>query len=77
VVNAGSVGCPGYTGERPVPHKVEAGTPDACYAILERTRGSWSATFRYVPYDHMAMAEMARARGWLQWGSALATGWIR
>jgi hypothetical protein len=32
VVNAGSVGCPGYDGVKPVYHKVQTGTPDACYA---------------------------------------------
>jgi diadenosine tetraphosphatase ApaH/serine/threonine PP2A family protein phosphatase len=77
VVNPGSVGCPGYDGSRPVYHKVETGTPDACYAILERTAsGRWSTTFRYVPYDHMAMAELARRNGLPVWASALATGWI-
>lgn len=75
-VNPGSVGCPGYDGQRPVYHKVETGTPDACYAILERTQSGWSATFRYVPYDHMAMAELARKNGLPVWASALATGWI-
>jgi diadenosine tetraphosphatase ApaH/serine/threonine PP2A family protein phosphatase len=77
VVNAGSVGCPGYDGHAPVFHKVQAGTPDACYAILERTGLGWSVTFRYVPYDHMAMAEMARRNGLPVWASALATGWVR
>jgi predicted phosphodiesterase len=77
VVNAGSVGCPGYDGDKPVFHKVQAGTPDACYAILERTRLGWSATLRYVPYDHMSMAEMARRNGQPVWASALATGWVR
>ncbi len=77
VVNAGSVGCPGYDGEEPVYHKVQTGTPDACYAILERTRHGWSVTFRYVPYDHMLMAEMARRNGMPVWASALATGWVR
>lgn len=77
VVNAGSVGCPGYEGREPVPHKVQAGTPDACYAILERTTRGWSATFRYVPYDHMAMAQVARRNGVAVWASALATGWVR
>lgn len=76
VVNAGSVGCPGYTGVKPVLHKVQTGTPDACYAILERTRLGWSTTFRYVPYDHMSMAEMARRNGLPEWASALATGWV-
>jgi diadenosine tetraphosphatase ApaH/serine/threonine PP2A family protein phosphatase len=77
VVNAGSVGCPGYTYAVPVVHAMQTGTPDACYAILERTPHGWSVTFRYVPYDHMAMAEMARRNGLPEWASALATGWVR
>jgi diadenosine tetraphosphatase ApaH/serine/threonine PP2A family protein phosphatase len=77
VVNAGSVGCPGYEYRDPVLHKVETGTPDACYAILERTSRGWTVTFRYVPYDHMAMADMARRNGLPAWASALATGWVR
>jgi diadenosine tetraphosphatase ApaH/serine/threonine PP2A family protein phosphatase len=75
VVNPGSVGLPGYDGARPVYHKVQTGTPDACYAILERSAQGWRVTFRYVPYDHMAMAELATARGMPVWASALATGW--
>jgi diadenosine tetraphosphatase ApaH/serine/threonine PP2A family protein phosphatase len=77
VVNPGSVGCPAYEYSKPVPHKMQTGTPDACYAILERAPLQWSVTFRYVPYDHMAMAEMARRNGLPAWASALATGWIR
>jgi diadenosine tetraphosphatase ApaH/serine/threonine PP2A family protein phosphatase len=76
VVNAGSVGCPGYDGTKPVYHKVQTGTPDACYAILERSPRGWSVTFRYVPYDHMSMAKLARTNGLPAWASALATGWI-
>jgi predicted phosphodiesterase len=76
IVNPGSVGLPGYDGRTPVPYKVEVGTPDACYAILERTRAGWSTAIRYVPYDSAAAAAMARTRGWLVWASALATGWI-
>ena len=76
IVNPGSVGLPGYDGQTPVPYKVEVGTPDACYAILERTRAGWSTAIRYVPYDSAAAAEMAKRRGWPVWASALATGWI-
>ena len=76
IVNAGSVGCPGYEGKQPVYHKVETGTPDACYAILERTSSGWITTFRYVPYDHMLMAQLAERNGFSAWASALATGWI-
>ena len=76
IVNPGSVGLPAYDGQTPFRYKVEAGTPDACYAILECTRAGWSATIRYVPYDNAAAAEMARIRGASLWASALATGWI-
>ena len=76
VVNPGSVGCPGYDSPKPIYHKGEAGTPDACYAILERSARAWSVTFRYVPYDHMSMAELARTNGRLVWAKALATGWV-
>src|SRR5471030_692256 len=62
VVNPGSVGLPGYRANHPLPHVVEAGTPDARYAILELVDGSCHATFRHVPYDHDAMAHGGRSR---------------
>jgi putative phosphoesterase len=77
VVNPGSVGCPGYTDDEPVHHVVQAGTPDACYALLDKQDGVWSVTFRHVRYENIAMAEMARAANRPEWASALATGWIR
>jgi len=77
VVNPGSVGSPGYRAKHPFPHVVEAGTPDARYAILELRDGSWRLTFRHVPYDHDAMAALARKNGQPELASALATGWIR
>ena len=39
--------------------------------------GSWRVTFRHVPYDHDAMAALARSNGQPELASALATGWIR
>jgi predicted phosphodiesterase len=77
VVNPGSVGSPGYRAVHPFPHVVEAGTPDARYAILELADGTWRVTFRHVPYDHDAMAALARHNGQPELASALATGWIR
>jgi diadenosine tetraphosphatase ApaH/serine/threonine PP2A family protein phosphatase len=77
IVNPGSVGSPGYRDVHPFPHVVEAGTPDARYAILEPAVGGWSVTFRHVPYDHEAMAALARKNGQPELASALATGWIR
>ncbi|CAL74058.1 Conserved hypothetical protein; Putative phosphoesterase, MJ0912 type [Bradyrhizobium sp. ORS 278] len=77
IVNPGSVGSPGYSYNVPYPHIVQAGSPDARYAILELTPAGWSVSFRHVPYDHRAMAELARANGDTEFASALATGWIR
>ncbi|OCP01314.1 MULTISPECIES: metallophosphoesterase family protein [unclassified Ensifer] len=76
VVNPGSVGCPGYDDDLPVPHKVEAGAPDARYAIIEQTPSGWSATFRNIPYDWMAMSRLAASRDRLEWAKALATGFL-
>jgi diadenosine tetraphosphatase ApaH/serine/threonine PP2A family protein phosphatase len=77
IVNPGSVGSPGYRDNHPFPHVVEAGTPAARYAILELADGAWRVTFRHVPYDHNAMAVLARQNGQPELASALATGWIR
>jgi predicted phosphodiesterase len=77
VLNPGSVGLPGYDAKAPVYHKVEVGTPDACYAIVERRSGDWNVTYRYVPYDHRKMSELAKSNGMPVWASALATGWVR
>ncbi|WP_075288661.1 metallophosphoesterase family protein [Pararhizobium arenae] len=76
VVNPGSVGCPGYDDDVPVPHQVENGTPDASYAILEKSAGNWQVSFRRVGYDHRAMASLAAQRGRAEWASALGSGWL-
>jgi predicted phosphodiesterase len=77
IVNPGSIGSPGYRDTHPFPHVIEAGTPDARYAILELRDNGWQVTFRHVPYDHEAMAALARRNGQAELASALATGWIR
>lgn len=77
IVNPGSVGSPGYRAGKPHPHVVEAGSPDARYAILEQVEDDWKVTFRHLPYDHRAMAGLARQNGQAELASALATGWIR
>lgn len=75
LVNPGSVGVPGYTAHSPRPHVVENGSPDARYAIVERHRGAWQVQLVAVPYDFRPMAELARARGRMQWYYALSTGY--
>jgi diadenosine tetraphosphatase ApaH/serine/threonine PP2A family protein phosphatase len=77
IVNPGSVGSPGYRDTHPYPHVMEAGTPDARYAVLELSNARWHVTFRHVPYDHATMAALARRNGQPELGSSLATGWIR
>ncbi|MBR0554699.1 metallophosphoesterase family protein [Ciceribacter sp. L1K23] len=76
IVNPGSVGGPAYQDDTPYPHKVEAGHVHASYAICEKQNGAWSVTFRQVPYDHMAMADLAARNGRAGWASGLATGFI-
>lgn len=77
VVNPGSVGSPGFSYSVPFPHVIEAGTPDARYAILDLASGNWRVTFRHVPYDNQAMADLARRNGDAEFASALATGRVR
>lgn len=76
LINPGSVGCPGYDDDHPIPHKVETGLPDARYAIIDRMASGWSATFRCVPYDHMAMSRLTANRNRPEWARALATGFL-
>jgi diadenosine tetraphosphatase ApaH/serine/threonine PP2A family protein phosphatase len=77
IVNPGSVGSPGYRDVHPYPHVVEAGSPNARYAILEFADAHWQVTFRHVPYDHDAMAALARRNGHDDLANAIATGWIK
>jgi diadenosine tetraphosphatase ApaH/serine/threonine PP2A family protein phosphatase len=77
IVNPGSVGCPGYRDVAPVPHVVETGTPDACYAILDDSDGRWQVTFRHVPYASARMVALARQNNRPAWASALETGWVK
>lgn len=74
LVNPGSVGLQAYVDEEPAHYVVERGTPDAHYAIVERIDGSWRCSEHAVPYDHRAMAALARHNGRAEWARALLTG---
>ena len=76
IVNPGSVGCPAYDDVTPCYHRVEAGTPFASYAIVEKHGDRWLPTFRQVAYDSAAMAALAASKGRLDWSRGLATGWL-
>lgn len=76
VLNPGSVGCPAYDDDLPVYHRVQSGTPNASYAIVEGTGKQREITFRSIPYDTHAAAQLALANGRESWARALATGWL-
>ncbi len=74
VVNPGSVGMPAYTADAPHPHAMEAGSPDARYAILTRDEHGWRVEHVAVPYDWTAAARAAEANGRPDVAAWIATG---
>ena len=76
IVNPGSVGCPAYIDTEPTPHRVQAGTPDACYAIIEKRSTGWSVNHRHVPYNKEAAVKLAADLGRASWAEGLDSGWI-
>lgn len=76
IVNPGSVGLPAYDDAHPYPHVVETGSPDARYAIVEKTSSGWHAQLISVPYEHDAMADLARDHGRPDWEHALRSGYM-
>lgn len=77
IVNPGSVGLQAYDDEQPCYHVVENGSPDARYAIVEKQGDRWTSELIAVPYNHAAMAQLARLRGREDWVCALLTGYMR
>ena len=76
VLNPGSVGLQAYHDlDHPFPHAIEIGSPHARYALLDRHRQGWRATFRAVDYDWAAAARMAAAGNRPDWAHALLTGY--
>lgn len=74
VVNPGSVGLQAYHDSRPFPQVMQTGSPQARYAIVERTDEQWSVSFRKVSYDWSAAADLALRHGRPEWATALRTG---
>jgi len=75
IINPGSVGLPAYDVSVPVPHKMEAGTPHARYAILSgEDGGMWTAELRAVDYDWESAAVKAEENGGHGWANTLRTG---
>ncbi len=74
IVNAGSVGLPGYDDIHPHKHWIETGSPHARYALMEKTAQGWSVQLRSVAYEYAPMAQLAERRGRPDWALPLRTG---
>ncbi len=74
IVNPGSVGLAAYSDDTPVPHAMENYSPDASYAILEKTASGWDTTFRNVQYDTREASRTAAELGRSDWAHQIATG---
>jgi predicted phosphodiesterase len=74
VVNPGSVGLPAYDDAAPYPHAMQAGSPDAAYAIVESAGAGLIVRHVRVPYDHARAAARAEENGRDDWAAWLATG---
>ena len=73
--NPGSVGLPAYEGHHPHFYRMETGSPDARYAILEQHAGLWQVALHAVAYDFEPMVRLAQARDRMDWARALQTGY--
>lgn len=80
IVNPGSVGLPAYDDDHIYPlssfHRIETGSPDARYAVVEKQEGRWTCDLISVPYDHETMASVADQNGRPDWAHALRTGFM-
>lgn len=80
IVNPGAVGMPAYDVSRAHPrskyHRVENGSPDARYAIVETVHGQWQVDLISVPYDFETTAQLAIKNGRPDWAHALRTGYM-
>lgn len=75
LVNPGSVGLQAWDDDHPEPHVAEMGSPDARYAIAEKTAQGWRVTSISVAYDHEAAARIAARNGREDWARWLRTGY--
>ena len=78
VINPGSVGCPAYTDDQPILHRVENGSPHARYAVVGPIADSpMHIELFSIPYDWDAAAVEAEAHGFAEWEMWLRTGCVR
>jgi predicted phosphodiesterase len=76
VVNPGSVGWPAYEDDVPYPHRMQAGSPHAWFAVVDDATGRWEASFHAVEYDWESAAVLAGGFGRADVAAALRTGLV-
>lgn len=74
IVNPGSVGLQAYTDTAPVRHRMETGSPEARYAVLERRDGGWGVDLIQIGYDVESAADAALRNGRPDWAYRIRTG---
>jgi hypothetical protein len=77
IINPGSVGLQAYVDLEPERYVMELATSDAQYAIVERRADGWRSAQYAVPYDHLSMVRLAKARGRAQWEAALLRAYVQ
>lgn len=73
-VNPGAVGLPAYSDDHPFPHRMEAGSPHARYAILSAESGEWRVEHVALSYPWDEAAAEARRQERPDWAEWLRTG---
>ena len=73
-MNPGSVGLQAYTDDLPEPHVMEAGSPHARYAIVERRETGWRVEHLEIAYDAESAARAAERNHRPDWAWRLRTG---
>ena len=75
LINPGSVGLQAYDDDFPCPHRMETGSPDARYALLETEAGKLVRVEHItVAYDYREAVAHARRNGRDDWAKWLASG---
>ena len=77
IVNPGSVGLPAYTMDTPIFYALEAGSPHARYALINKVENTWQVEHIQVPYDWECAASAARGNQRDDWAEWLMTGRAR
>lgn len=74
VVNPGSVGLPAYRDAKPFPHRMEAGSAHARYAVISPAPCGIDVGQFAIDYDWRPAAAAAVAHGRPDWAGCLASG---